>query len=133
MWAWFTKTFRTTLTDMRAARRKCFSTRAMASSFEALTGLGKLVITNTISGMTPAKSLLDMVLTTYAENHDGPPNELFIHGQTNFNDEEWKAFEEAAPATTNVVGVRIKTTGGRNQAISRWGLSRLTRYSDASR
>ena len=59
-----------------------------------------------------AKNLLDMVLATYAENHDGPPNELFIHGQTNFNDEEWGAFEQVAPTTTNVVGVRIKSTSG---------------------
>jgi hypothetical protein len=59
-----------------------------------------------------AKSLLGMVLETYAQNHGGPPKELFIHGQTSFNDEEWKAFEEAAPAGTNVVGVRIRRTIG---------------------
>lgn len=59
-----------------------------------------------------AKSLLSMVLETYAETHDGPPQELFIHGQTYFNDEEWKAFEEAAPKGTNVVGVRIRQTRG---------------------
>jgi hypothetical protein len=29
-----------------------------------------------------------------------------------FNDDEWRAFEEAAPLETNVVGVRIRTTGG---------------------
>ena len=66
-------------------------------------------------GRDAAKSLLDMVLATYAENHGGPPNELFIHGQTNFNDEEWQAFEQAAPAATKVVGVRIKQTGGESK------------------
>lgn len=59
-----------------------------------------------------AKSLLGMVLRTYEEKHGGPPNELFIHGQTYFNDEEWRAFEAAAPAGTNVVGIRIRSTSG---------------------
>jgi hypothetical protein len=59
-----------------------------------------------------AKSLLSMVLETYAENHKRPPKELFIHGQTAFNDEEWRAFEKAAPRGTNVVGVRIRRTNG---------------------
>ncbi|MGD9924790.1 MAG: hypothetical protein AB7V13_25575 [Pseudorhodoplanes sp.] len=63
-------------------------------------------------GRTAAKNLLSLVLETYAENHNGPPKELFIHGQTYFNDEEWKAFEDAAPNGTNVVGVRIRATGG---------------------
>lgn len=59
-----------------------------------------------------ANDLLGKVLKTYAESHPGPPNELFIHGQTSFNDEEWKAFEDATPPETNVVGVRIRATGG---------------------
>jgi hypothetical protein len=48
----------------------------------------------------------------YREQHHSDPNELFIHGKTYFNEDEWKAFEAAAPSTTNVVGVRIRTTGG---------------------
>lgn len=59
-----------------------------------------------------AKNLLKVVIDTYAEMHDTPPKELFIHGQTYFNDEEWTAFCDAAPKGTNVVGVRIRTTGG---------------------
>jgi hypothetical protein len=59
-----------------------------------------------------ARKLLTTVLETYAETHDGPPSELFIHGQTYFDDEEWQAFVDAAPHTTNVVGVRIRTTNG---------------------
>jgi len=62
-----------------------------------------------------AKALLEKVLETYAENHKEPPKELFIHGQTTFHDDEWRAFEEAAPAATNVVGVRIRTTHGENK------------------
>ena len=52
------------------------------------------------------------MLETYVELHKEPPKELFIHGKTSFKDDEWKAFEDAAPASTNMVGVRIKTTGG---------------------
>jgi hypothetical protein len=59
-----------------------------------------------------AKDLIKKVLTTYEEIHGCAPQELFIHGQTFYNDEEWTAFEAATPATTNVVGVRIKTTSG---------------------
>jgi hypothetical protein len=59
-----------------------------------------------------AKNLIKKVLDTYSDKHGGPPKELFIHGQTSFNDEEWRAFEEAAPPETNVVGVRIRTTRG---------------------
>jgi len=59
-----------------------------------------------------AEALLKTVLETYKDKHGAMPTELFIHGQTNFNDEEWGAFEKAAPKGTNVVGVRIKTTSG---------------------
>lgn len=52
------------------------------------------------------------MLDTYREQHDCDPSELFIHGQTSFRDDEWQAFESATPKKTNVVGVRIKTTGG---------------------
>lgn len=59
-----------------------------------------------------AKNLISMVLETYKEKHGAPPKELFIHGRTYFNNEEWAAFQEAAPEGTNIVGVRINTTGG---------------------
>jgi hypothetical protein len=59
-----------------------------------------------------AKALISKVLETYVELHREPPKELFIHGQTSFKDDEWRAFEDASPRSTNVVGVRIKTTGG---------------------
>jgi hypothetical protein len=61
---------------------------------------------------TAAKDLIAKVLETYIEKHKVAPRELFIHGQTSFNTDEWRAFEEAVPVETNVVGVRIKTTGG---------------------
>jgi hypothetical protein len=59
-----------------------------------------------------AKDLIGKVLSTYFDKHGAPPKELFIHGQTSFNDEEWRAFEAAAPDYTNVVGVRIRSTRG---------------------
>lgn len=59
-----------------------------------------------------AKNLLKLVVKTYTEMHGVPPKELFIHGQTYFNDEEWRAFCDGAPRETNIVGVRIRTTGG---------------------
>jgi hypothetical protein len=64
--------------------------------------------------LTPeaAQALLKKVLDTYAEKHSGPPKELFIHGQTSFRNDEWRAFEAAAPDGTNVVGVRIRRTSG---------------------
>ncbi|KAF0180768.1 MAG: hypothetical protein FD160_1730 [Caulobacteraceae bacterium] len=59
-----------------------------------------------------AKNLLSMVLATYKEKHGHYPAELFIHGRTKFSREEWDAFCAAAPAETNVVAVRIKSTTG---------------------
>lgn len=59
-----------------------------------------------------ARSLVRKVLSTFETKHGSPPSEFFIHGRTTFNDEEWKAFAEASPPGTNLVGVRIKTTSG---------------------
>lgn len=59
-----------------------------------------------------ARDLISKVLATYKEIHGGPPKELFIHGQASFSEAEWRAFELATPSDTNIVGVRIKTTGG---------------------
>lgn len=59
-----------------------------------------------------AEELLGTVIEAYRDMHSEPPKELFIHGQASFNDEEWQAFCRAAPKGTNVVGVRIKSTGG---------------------
>ena len=59
-----------------------------------------------------AKNLIGKVLETYREQYGCAPSELFIHGQTSYNDDEWRAFEAATPTSTNVVGVRIRTTRG---------------------
>lgn len=59
-----------------------------------------------------AKKLIGKVLETFEVKHGSPPKELFIHGRTSFNEDEWTAFQEAAPSGTNVIAVRIKTTAG---------------------
>ena len=60
-----------------------------------------------------AKDLIGKVLGTYRDSHGGKsPSELFIHGQTAFNENEWSAIEAATPHETNIVGVRIKITHG---------------------
>jgi hypothetical protein len=59
-----------------------------------------------------AKKLIKTVLDTFQEKHKTYPHELFIHGRSKFNDEEWAAFAEAVPQGTNLVGVRIKETHG---------------------
>jgi hypothetical protein len=59
-----------------------------------------------------AKNLMRLVIDTYTEQHGSPPRELFIHGQTTFNNEEWAGFVAAAPSETNLVGVRIRSTSG---------------------
>ena len=55
-----------------------------------------------------AKKLIEAVLKTYSEEHRDPPRELFIHGRTRFNDEEWAGFCDAIDLSiTKLVGVRI--------------------------
>jgi hypothetical protein len=56
-----------------------------------------------------AKDLVGRVIAEYKRQHDGlPPRELFIHGRAEFTDEEWKGFNSAVDARTNLVGVRIR-------------------------
>lgn len=59
-----------------------------------------------------AKKLIRTVLETYKSKFGTYPRELFIHGRTRFNREEWQAFEEAVPAGTTIVGVRIRPGHG---------------------
>lgn len=57
-----------------------------------------------------AKALLSQALDSYKEQNGKYPNEVFIHAKTNFNSEEWNAFQEVTPDQTNLVGVTIKKT-----------------------
>lgn len=58
-----------------------------------------------------AKSLIEQVVSAYREQdpHGRPPAELFIHGRTRFDGNEWKGFSEGAP-DTRVTTVRISDT-----------------------
>lgn len=61
-----------------------------------------------------AQKLVSLAIETYKndvnnKNHSAPA-ELFLHGRTMFNDEEWLGFTDAIEVSkTNLVGVRIKT------------------------
>ncbi len=58
-----------------------------------------------------ARELISTAADTYKKNNNGtPPSELFIHGRTSFNDEEWRGFSDAVDSKTNLVGVRIRNT-----------------------
>ena len=55
-----------------------------------------------------ASELMGLVVDSYRNMHGSPPTELFIHGKTRFNDDEWDGFKSVVPRTTNLVGVRIR-------------------------
>lgn len=55
-----------------------------------------------------AAELMQMVITSYEEMHGRPPTELFIHGKTWFEKEEWEGFQSTVPADTKLVGIRIR-------------------------
>jgi len=56
-----------------------------------------------------AKQLVEMALKSYHREMGIAPKELFIHGKVRFDNEEWKGFCAAVDASTNLVGVRIRT------------------------
>jgi hypothetical protein len=61
-----------------------------------------------------ARKLAKLAIETYRSDplnvENFPPTELFLHGRTLFNDEEWAGFQDAIEAQkTNLVGVRIRT------------------------
>lgn len=58
-----------------------------------------------------AENLLEMALSDYFNKWNKYPEELFIHGRVEFDEIEWKGFENAIQkknANTNLVGVVIK-------------------------
>lgn len=58
-----------------------------------------------------ARRLVSALLESYAEQHPEPPRELFIHGRTRFNSEEWAGFCDAIDsAKTRLAGIRITRT-----------------------
>ncbi len=55
-----------------------------------------------------ARNVADLAITSYEKRTGHPPQEVFIHGKTWFNNEEWCGFEAAAGKTSKVVGIRIR-------------------------
>jgi len=56
-----------------------------------------------------ARDLIALALASYKGRTPGPPRELFIHGQVEFSDEEWKGFNDAIDSSkTNLVGIKIR-------------------------
>lgn len=58
-----------------------------------------------------ASALLNQSLEAFNEKSGCYPEQIFIHARTNFNDDEWEGFTEAAVGKTSVVGVKIRSDG----------------------
>lgn len=54
-----------------------------------------------------AADIVTRCIAAYKTWHGKPPQELFIHGRTRFNEEEIEGFRSAAPAGTTVAGIQI--------------------------
>lgn len=55
-----------------------------------------------------AKVIAETIVSAYEREHGFPPKELFIHGKTKINDNEWQGFCEGVSEKTNVVAIRIR-------------------------
>jgi hypothetical protein len=56
-----------------------------------------------------AKELVSKAIESFKkENQSQQPNEIFIHGKTYFNDEEWNGFREAVDDSIKLTGIRIR-------------------------
>jgi hypothetical protein len=57
-----------------------------------------------------AKEIGALIATHYSDARRKPPAEIFIHGRTSFEDDEWRGFCAGLPESARVYGVRIKKT-----------------------
>ena len=57
-----------------------------------------------------ACQLMKLVIEGYEKIHGESPKEVFIHGRTRFDDNEWSGFNSARPDSTKIVGIRIRPT-----------------------
>jgi hypothetical protein len=55
-----------------------------------------------------AEEILGKAISDYTSKRGQPPLEVFIHGRTRFDDQEWSGFTKAAGESTKVVGVTIR-------------------------
>jgi hypothetical protein len=54
-----------------------------------------------------AKDMLTKAINAFKVEHKKMPEEIFIHGKTYFDNEEWAGFMEAVGGKINLVGIRI--------------------------
>ena len=57
-----------------------------------------------------ANELMTMIVREYEKKRGCAPKELFIHGRTRFNTDEWQGFQDAVSPDTRLVGVKIIPT-----------------------
>jgi hypothetical protein len=55
-----------------------------------------------------AEEILGKAIADYKNKRGKAPDEVFIHGRTRFDDEEWKGFANAAGESTKIVGITIR-------------------------
>ena len=57
-----------------------------------------------------AKTVAELAIKSYRDRQPNrtAPRELFVHGKTRINDDEWAGFTEAAGATTKINAIRIR-------------------------
>jgi len=72
-----------------------------------------------------AAELMQMVISSYEEMHGRSPTELFIHGKTWFEKDEWEGFQSTVPADTKLVGIRIRRQN--ELKLFRYGLKPVLR------
>ncbi|MCY3857976.1 MAG: hypothetical protein OXG25_03610 [Gammaproteobacteria bacterium] len=56
-----------------------------------------------------ARDLIGMVVDEYAHKFGNPPNELFLHAQSEFTPDEWMGFKEGCSRQTQLTGVQIRS------------------------
>lgn len=57
-----------------------------------------------------AEELMTLALEEYERKHNKPPDEVFIHGRSRFNEEEWAGFNNATKGNSKIVAIRIRPT-----------------------
>ena len=58
-----------------------------------------------------AQAIAEKVVEAYCRDHGQPPRELFIHGTTRLNQNEWQGFCNGIPEVTNIVSIQIRNEG----------------------
>lgn len=59
---------------------------------------------------TDATEIVQKSIQSYVSKDSGgnPPDEIFIHSKTHFNEDEWRGFTEAASGRSKLIGIRVR-------------------------